>query len=186
MEGRPPRPPARPALTTVHGDDRPVVLGEAGEARRVLRRRAVERRLVHLRLLHRGRDACVGSAGGHRARHGRSAPTAPTSSPLFPPRACGRGAGGPTLQTEQTEAQSREGGCSEPEDRPRPRPARARPEEPACPSPSACTPLLPPSARESCRRRRAPQKCRARGPAPHLELDLREVEPEGDVLRNYF
>lgn len=35
-------------------------------------------------------------------------------------------------------------------------------------------------------RARAPQKCRARGPAPHLELDLREVEPEGDVLRNYF
>lgn len=92
----PPRPPApRPALTTVHGDDRPVVLGEAGEARRVLGRRAVERRLVHLRLLHRGRDACVGSAGGCRARHGSSAPRTPASSPLFPPGARGRGAGGP-------------------------------------------------------------------------------------------
>lgn len=35
-------PPGPTVLTTVHGYDRPVVLGEAGEARRVLGGRAVE------------------------------------------------------------------------------------------------------------------------------------------------
>lgn len=50
-------------LTTVHRDDRPVVLREAGKPRGVLGGWAVEWRFVHLCLLHGGRDAC---GGGHR------------------------------------------------------------------------------------------------------------------------
>lgn len=99
--GGPSHPAARgpPALTAVHGDDRPVVLREAGEAGGVLGRWAIERRLVHLCLLHWGRDACVGEARGSGAC-GRAAllpgpwdlpaaaPAPPSSSHLW---AVGRG-----------------------------------------------------------------------------------------------